>query len=394
MRIDYARRGIRVSALAMTWLLVGCAASSGPSASPVAPASGTASPGARPPGVRLPRRDPVTLPPLAASPSEDISGQEITVMLPDWANVPPEVLADFTAKTGVKVTINVAGFGAIHDKVAVAGAANTPLADVTEFDWTWTGQFAIRRLVRAARWPARPGDPRRHPERDVIQHGRPALCRLLQQRLPDRRLQHRAVHEGRHHGCADDVRRAPDRSAPAEEHGRQQVAAHDPPVGVRGHVERVVPADDGDGRHALRRRRPARLHRPGIAGLQGLRIHGQRLQGRPRRARGDLARRRRRRRLHLGRCRRHPDRRPGRARRRERPEVIAHRRQGRVHARAGVDRAGWHDRLAGGPRDHGHLPAQGRRGSVHLLVDAARHAQEAPVDARPAAVPSECLRRS
>lgn len=62
--------------------------------------------------------------------------------LPDWANVPPEVLADFTAKTGVKATINVAGFGAIHDKVAVAGAANTPYADVTEFDWTWTGQFA------------------------------------------------------------------------------------------------------------------------------------------------------------------------------------------------------------------------------------------------------------
>jgi len=81
-------------------------------------------------------------PSVAASPSEAISGQEITVSLPDWANVPPEVLADFTAKTGVKATINVAGFGAIHDKVAVAGAANTPYADVTEFDWTWTGQFA------------------------------------------------------------------------------------------------------------------------------------------------------------------------------------------------------------------------------------------------------------
>jgi len=81
-------------------------------------------------------------PTAAPSPTEDIRGQEITVTLPDWANVPPEVLADFTTKTGVKVTINVAGFGAIHDKVAVAGAAKTALADVTEFDWTWTGQFA------------------------------------------------------------------------------------------------------------------------------------------------------------------------------------------------------------------------------------------------------------
>lgn len=133
MRIDYARRGIRVSALAMAWVLAGCAASSGPSASPAATASGTASPGETASSV------PAT---AAPSPTEDISGQEITVILPSWGNPPPEILADFTAKTGVKATINVAGFDAIHDKIAVAGAAQTPLADVTEFDWTWTGQFA------------------------------------------------------------------------------------------------------------------------------------------------------------------------------------------------------------------------------------------------------------
>ena len=133
MKFVHAWWGTRLSALAMASLLAGCAGSSAPAASPgsstLAPSSPSGSVASAPSSA-------------APSPSEDISGQEITVMLPDWANVPPEVLADFTAKTGVKVTINVAGFGAIHDKIAVAGAANTPLADVTEFDWTWTGQFA------------------------------------------------------------------------------------------------------------------------------------------------------------------------------------------------------------------------------------------------------------
>ena len=132
MRFDHARRGRRVSALAMVCLLAGCAGTSVPSAAPVGTASAPASP------VGIASSAPAS---EAPSPSEDISGQEITVMLPDWANVPPEVLADFTAKTGVKVNVNVTGFGAIHDKVAVASAANTPLADVTEMDWTWTGQF-------------------------------------------------------------------------------------------------------------------------------------------------------------------------------------------------------------------------------------------------------------
>lgn len=123
------RHGPAFLTLAAGVLLVGCSASpGGATVAPSTVATATA-PGSVEPSV-------------AASPSEDLTGQEITVALPDWANVPPEILADFTAKTGIKATINVSGFGAIHDKVAVAAAANTPFADVTEFDWTWTGQFA------------------------------------------------------------------------------------------------------------------------------------------------------------------------------------------------------------------------------------------------------------
>ena len=131
MRVDRARGIPHVMAVSVALLVAACSGTSvatSPPSQAATPTGSTALPSAAPS--------------VAPSPSEAISGQEITVSLPDWANVPPEVLADFTAKTGVKATINVAGFGAIHDKVAVAGAANTPYADVTEFDWTWTGQFA------------------------------------------------------------------------------------------------------------------------------------------------------------------------------------------------------------------------------------------------------------
>jgi multiple sugar transport system substrate-binding protein len=74
-----------------------------------------------------------------ASPS--IAGQTITVLLPPWANVPRNILQTFTNQTGVKVDLQVTGWDAIRNKVAIAGAANTLLADVTEFDWSWTGQF-------------------------------------------------------------------------------------------------------------------------------------------------------------------------------------------------------------------------------------------------------------
>lgn len=82
-----------------------------------------------------------TTPTTAGGASPSIAGQTIVVLLPPWANVPKDILQTFTDETGVKVDLQVTGWDAIRNKVAIAGAANTPLADVTEFDWSWTGQF-------------------------------------------------------------------------------------------------------------------------------------------------------------------------------------------------------------------------------------------------------------
>jgi multiple sugar transport system substrate-binding protein len=73
-----------------------------------------------------------------------IRGQEINVLLP--YQIPEPLLADFTRQTGVKVNLNITGWDAVRAKLIVANTAKTYIADVTEFDWSFTGQFA------AARW--------------------------------------------------------------------------------------------------------------------------------------------------------------------------------------------------------------------------------------------------
>lgn len=70
----------------------------------------------------------------------DLKGQTVTVLLP--YSVPKKVLDGFTKESGVKVKLNVTGFDAIHSKLIVANNAQTNIADVTEFDWSFTGQFA------------------------------------------------------------------------------------------------------------------------------------------------------------------------------------------------------------------------------------------------------------
>src|SRR3954471_9730582 len=69
-----------------------------------------------------------------------IKGQEITVLLP--YKIPKRLLSEFTQKTGVKVNFTVTGWDAVHSKLIVANTAKTYIADVTEFDWSFTGQFA------------------------------------------------------------------------------------------------------------------------------------------------------------------------------------------------------------------------------------------------------------
>ena len=61
--------------------------------------------------------------------------------------IPPEVISSFTKATGVKVNYVVTGWDATHTKLVVANTARTYIADVAEFDWSFTGQFAGAKWV-------------------------------------------------------------------------------------------------------------------------------------------------------------------------------------------------------------------------------------------------------
>ncbi len=69
-----------------------------------------------------------------------IRGQTITVLVP--YKMPQKLLNQFTAQTGVKVNYVVTGWDATHTKLIVENTAKTYIADVAEFDWSFTGQFA------------------------------------------------------------------------------------------------------------------------------------------------------------------------------------------------------------------------------------------------------------
>jgi len=77
--------------------------------------------------------------------SESIKGQSITVLVP--YKMPQKLLDQFTAETGVKVNYVVTGWDATHSKLVVANTAQSYIADVAEFDWSFTGQFAGAKWV-------------------------------------------------------------------------------------------------------------------------------------------------------------------------------------------------------------------------------------------------------
>lgn len=81
----------------------------------------------------------------SARPGETIKGQTITVLVP--YKIPQDVIAGFTKATGVKVNYVVTGWDATHSKLVVANTARTYIADVAEFDWSFTGQFAGAKWV-------------------------------------------------------------------------------------------------------------------------------------------------------------------------------------------------------------------------------------------------------
>ena len=57
------------------------------------------------------------------------------------------MISSFTKATGVKVNYVVTGWDATHTKLVVANTARTYIADVAEFDWSFTGQFAGAKWV-------------------------------------------------------------------------------------------------------------------------------------------------------------------------------------------------------------------------------------------------------
>lgn len=75
----------------------------------------------------------------AFSPHASIRGQHITVLLP--YPVSQKILKQFTKQTGVTLTYQTAGWDNVKAKLIVANEAQTYIADVTEFDWSFTGQF-------------------------------------------------------------------------------------------------------------------------------------------------------------------------------------------------------------------------------------------------------------
>ncbi|WP_411036519.1 ABC transporter substrate-binding protein [Shinella sp. BYT-45] len=78
--------------------------------------------------------------PAFAEDSKPLAGASITVLMPSpqGANIAEE----FEVETGIKVDLQTLSWDDIRPKLVTALVAGTAPADVTEFDWSWTGQFA------------------------------------------------------------------------------------------------------------------------------------------------------------------------------------------------------------------------------------------------------------
>ena len=79
-----------------------------------------------------------------ADDAKPYAGQSITVILPSPQAA--TLAADFEKVSGVKVDLQTMSWDDIRPKLVTSLIANTAPADVTEVDWSWTGQFG------AANW--------------------------------------------------------------------------------------------------------------------------------------------------------------------------------------------------------------------------------------------------
>jgi multiple sugar transport system substrate-binding protein len=69
-----------------------------------------------------------------------LAGKSITVLMP--SPQAPTIAAEFEKATGIHVDMQTLSWDDIRPKLVTALIAGTAPADVTEFDWSWTGQFA------------------------------------------------------------------------------------------------------------------------------------------------------------------------------------------------------------------------------------------------------------
>ncbi|MGN6102623.1 MAG: ABC transporter substrate-binding protein, partial [Devosia sp.] len=72
--------------------------------------------------------------------AKPLAGKSITVLMP--SPQAPNIAADFEKDTGIHVDLQTLSWDDIRPKLVTALIAGTAPADVTEFDWSWTGQFS------------------------------------------------------------------------------------------------------------------------------------------------------------------------------------------------------------------------------------------------------------
>ena len=77
--------------------------------------------------------------PAQADDAKPLAGQSITVLLPSPQAA--NIAGDFEKATGIHVDLQTLSWDDIRPKLVTALLAGTAPADVTEFDWSWTGQF-------------------------------------------------------------------------------------------------------------------------------------------------------------------------------------------------------------------------------------------------------------
>ncbi len=71
----------------------------------------------------------------------DLTGVELSMMVPDWGNPGEELLKRFEEETGCKVNVTEVSWDDIRDKVSIAAVGGQAAADVFEVDWSWVGEM-------------------------------------------------------------------------------------------------------------------------------------------------------------------------------------------------------------------------------------------------------------